>query len=297
MCSGIYSEPTSPTPKRARIQNTTQEVQRLYDRSKSQRLSPLIRTVPSGPIEPQGHPQSPPQRSVAPHVNREMQKALPYINNGRDGPRDVKQPRRSVRRSVVHTKSSEGPDWTTDELTYLESKEQSNMKTMVAFQPAPISKEALSGMGPALAVGERGMSEAVQEKLRIIEKTREVESERLEMLARMRINGMKVDCRSKRESDALEQRVKQILDGGDQQSEDSHPISDEQKEGFTRKLLGGGYILRHADAGDVVGNVERLANRNTSYLPEDESSLLQKFKTMLPAVQAAAAKKPARAQR
>lgn len=132
------------------------------------------------------------------------------------------------------------------------------------------------------------MLEAVQAKLGIIEKKREQDLERLETLARMRIAGMKADCRSKQEIEALEERVRQILAGdSNPQLEDSHQIAEEDKDAFLQRLLGGEYHMRHPSEGDVAGDVERQAHRNTSYLPEDGKLLLQKFETLLPMKKAA----------
>ena len=192
-------------------------------------------------------------------------------------------PRQRVQRSFQND-----PEWNSQELDYLKWKEQSNIQPVATFQPKPVSQEILSGSGPALAVGELGMVESVQEKLGIIEKKRELDQERLETLARMRIGGMKVDCRSKQESEALEKRVQQILAGdSNPQPGDSHPIAEEDKVAFCQRLLGGEYNMRQPSEGDVAGDVERQAHRNTSYLPEDGKVLLQKFETLLPTKKAA----------
>lgn len=208
------------------------------------------------------------------------------------------------RRTFEKDTETSDPEWNTEELDYLEAKLQSDHQPVTAFLPTPISQDLLTGMGPALAVDQRSMTETIHQSLSQIQKTRDLALERVEKLARMQIGGLKPICRNKQELEALQKRVEQILAGDNHNNNapsptnppqpqlephlqdpatdpNPDPIPEEIKSALVHRLLGGEYTMRHPTEGDVASDVERQAHRNTTYLPKDGHSLVRKFKTLM----------------
>lgn len=186
------------------------------------------------------------------------------------------------------------PDWNMEELDYLEAKQKAESGALVAYQPEKVTHEALNGMGPAVALGQWGMSEVIHECLNTIDWKRELDSFQVGLVARMQVEGLPIGHGNKTQGEAIQRRVAQMLAGVDatpslrrrepteESVHDGHLFSDAQKQELLQKLLGGRYTMKHAEAGDVVGHVERHAHRNEGYFPEDGNSLVRTVRALIP---------------
>lgn len=350
------------SPKKARIQKSTQEVQSLLGESRNPKPDPTYRALKPEPTKfvnaqslianpsksltlisgagdhrarvqlgsrrggflfRSGHqrldnfpssagnsvgrgPQNPEFRLPRGNATARKSRSSPSSRDGskrensqnyEDKPVETEKKGSKSRRSFTKPPLEINMDWNEEELDYLEAKERSKIKPMVPYQPEQVSEETLSEMGPAIPVDERGLAEAVQRKLDAIERKRDLGQERLEILARLQIQGLKPNCCNKHETNMLKERVQQILTGDNPQPQESHQISDELKAEFINSIFGGDHAVPQADGGDVMGNVIREIRRNMSYLPEDRASFLKKVQTLLPpAAQAATAKEPSQAR-
>ena len=143
------------------------------------------------------------------------------------------------------------------ELEYMKELEEQKAVKPVAFVVPEVSQEALSGMGPALAFGEFGMSETVRQRLNTVEARQQWGFEK-------ELGG---------ESGVM-----------DKQNEvEAEQIQEDQRSELVNKMLRGDYVMgRDGGHGDVVGQVMKSTCRNESYYPEDGASLMAKVMTILP---------------
>ena len=170
--------------------------------------------------------------------------------------------------------------WTEEELEYLKEKKKREMPQSVNFQPVDISRETLSGSGPAMASGEWGMGEMLGKRL---------------LLAKKTLNREFVQWDSKEQKAdvlTLVHGLKGTKDGqGEEKNKEdeqaSKPMaSDPQTQALMQKLLGGSYaMVKPRGEQDILGHIARHADRNESYFPVDGKSLLNKVRSILPAEQ------------
>lgn len=195
------------------------------------------------------------------------------------------------------------------------------------YHPAEVSMESLRGYGPAFASGLWGMSETVEERLAQIEGKRDHFAESVEFWAKKMVAGGNVSCPPSGWKSA-KHRVEQLRAAarGQQQqqqqtssmtaatsttspsscwdtTDDSnkktagndgnrqpHVITDEQKDAFVRKLVGGSYEMLPIGNRDKIsskkdGFIEqdlwRHAGRNGTYLPKDGKALVRKARMLI----------------
>ena len=179
-----------------------------------------------------------------------------------------------------------GPDqklWTDEELQYLKEKATQVSAQSLEYEPAEINRGTFTGMGPATASDEWGMSEMLRERLLLAKKylNREFiqwDSKEQQGDVMAVVEKLKATRRAK-PTNGDEGKAKEATSA----STDGH----QQAQALMRKLIGGSYEkFKRSQEKDVLGHVERYVHRNDSYYPEDEKSILQKVRSILPTEQA-----------
>lgn len=188
-----------------------------------------------------------------------------------------------------------------EEMEYTRARQIAQRGSNVAFKPEQPTMESLSHMAPALAVSTQGMSEIVLERLRRIDLDRERVVQEVEVLARMKVAGLFPRFENNEQEGLTMKRVDQLLSmqpshNGDTkvekegeevlEADSKHDIPEMIKTALVQQLVSGTYNMRHPaidDGRDILGHVGRLADRNGSYRPADEQSLLRKIRNLLPA--------------
>ena len=178
-------------------------------------------------------------------------------------------------------RSDRGPPvnvWTAEEKDYFEEKRESEAAKLRNFDPK-LSQADLNNVRPAVVSGPRGMGALLGDRL---------------LLARRFLNNefiiweskeQKADVMTLAEILKAERQPKSTQEG----AEESPTLSETQAQtdALMQKLWGGKYeLVRPTQEKDIIGHVARQTDRNESYFPEDEKTLLQKIRSLLPAEQA-----------
>lgn len=175
--------------------------------------------------------------------------------------------------------------WNDEELEYLKQKRERQSAKSTAYDPEGVDQESFSSVVPAFVSSEHGMSQVLTEKL---------------MLAKGHLEGEHVEWHSKEQKAdvmTLVNRLKGIRSEEKQKRLNKDPSSEGTKEtpstsdetefqtqSLLQKLLGGQYeFTRSQQSKGIMGNVARHTDRNESYFPIDQKSLLEKVKSLLPA--------------
>lgn len=171
-------------------------------------------------------------------------------------------------------------EWTEEEQQYLKEKAERKSQKLLAYEPVEFGRETFTGMGPAFASDEWSMSEMLRERL---------------LLARRHLDMEFIQWDSKEQKAdvmAVVEKLKAVrgakpTDGYDEKAMETTLVSgngDQQAQALMQKLFGGSYDkFKRVKKKDVFGHVERYVHRNDSYYPDDEKSLLEKVKSILPA--------------
>ncbi len=176
--------------------------------------------------------------------------------------------------------------WTEEEQQYLKEKAERESPQSLIYEPTKLSKETFTGMGPATASDEWGMSEMLGERLLLAKKYLDQE------FIQWDSKEQKADVMAVVEKLKAIRRAKPT-DGDEKEAKENTSVSadgDQQAQALMQKLVGGSYEkFKKLGEKDIVGHVERYVHRNDSYYPNDEKSLLEKVRTILPAEQASKA--------
>lgn len=138
-------------------------------------------------------------------------------------------------------------------------------------------------MGPATASDEWGMSEMFGERL---------------LLARKLLDREFIQWDSKEQKAdvmAVAEKLKAYRKTNPTEGDKANTTmasgkGDQQAQALMQKLFGGNYDkFKRLGEKDVLGHVERYVHRNDSYYPDDEKSLLETVRSILPAEQASKA--------
>ena len=175
--------------------------------------------------------------------------------------------------------------------------------------PAEISQDSLAGYGPALSLGERGMSELIGDRVRGVLVKLERRRDRQMRLARKRAardlldptgNGEPkvgvVHSTQEGQRDGKEEgegngdvSTKPGEDGNKAEpatnatdEDNGDLLTTDQRNELVERLLGGSYDIGSWEEGGVVGELRRATGRNGSYLPADGEKLLEKVRELLP---------------
>ena len=172
-------------------------------------------------------------------------------------------------------------NWTAEERQYLEEKKERESESKVrAYEPETLSKEIFIGTAPATASDELGLSKMLGERL---------------VLAKKYLNREFIQWDSKEQKAdvmAVVEKLKAVRAGGNPKgnvakTESASPKpanGDQQAQYLMQKLIAGEYAaFRKLGENDILGHVERHVHRNDSFYPEDEKSLLEKVRSIMPA--------------
>lgn len=206
---------------------------------------------------------------------------------------DESEPRRKKRGAAGRSSRGDRPPpvqkiWTEEEQQYLKEKIERESQQSLEYEPVEYRREMFTGMGPATASDEWGMSEILGERL---------------LLAKKYLDQDFIQWDSKEQRAdvmAVVEKLKAVrrakpTDGDEEKAKETTSVSadgNQQAQALMQKLLGGNYDrFKRIGENDVLGHVERYVHRNDSYYPDDEQSLLEKVRSILPAEQASKAAK------
>jgi len=156
----------------------------------------------------------------------------------------------------------------------------------VAYQPAEVTAQTLSGNGPAIPLGGWGMNEIVEEWVGRIGKEGERRRDDLALMAEKCNHGSTVDFGGDQET------KKQVLDAAehgvkDMSEEEQGVVAEKLRETFGKvfaeRVFKGEYVFEGRKEGGVLDSLARQTTRNASFLPRDGESLAAKVKSLLPA--------------
>ncbi|KAL6715990.1 hypothetical protein ACLMJK_006952 [Lecanora helva] len=228
-------------------------------------------------------------RRVNPGVQTERPPRAGATRTGEN--RKPKKPKRNRQaqgtRSTTDRRNVE-VSWTEAEQAYLDAKRDREAQKSVAYKPSNFSENAFTGLRPAVVSGENGMNELLSEKL---------------TMARKHLNGEFIQWDS-REQKADVMTLVERLKGIDQDSPSDQTVekssspsteAEKQTQSLLQKLLGGQYAFtKPLESKDIIGHVARHVDKNESYFPEDQTSLLEKVKSLVLQDQARKGTKSAR---
>lgn len=156
----------------------------------------------------------------------------------------------------------------------------------MAYLPAEVTAQTLSGNGPAIPLGGWGMNEIVEGWVGGIGKEGERRREDLALMAEKWNHGSTVDFGGDQKS------KKQVLDAAengmnDMGEEEQGIVAEKLRETFGKvfaeRVFKGEYVFEGRKEGGVLDSLARQTTRNASFLPRDGESLAAKVKSLLPA--------------
>ena len=175
-------------------------------------------------------------------------------------------------------RAPEEEKWTEEEQQYMKERAERKAPKNLDHEPLEYDKETFTGMGPATASDGWGLSEMLGERL---------------LLARKYLDHDFVQWDSREQKAdvmAVVKKLKAVRQGHPPVSPrplQSGSGDDEQAQALMQKLVAGEYAkFKQIGGNDVLGHVERHVHRNDSFYPDDERSLLEKVKSIMPAQQA-----------
>lgn len=180
-------------------------------------------------------------------------------------------------------RSRDQEKWTEEEQQYLKEKAERKSQKSLEYEPVECSRETFTGMGPATASDEWGMSEMLGERLLLARKYLDREfiqwdskEQKADVMAVVeKLKAVKEDGKSNAEKEKAKEASSTSGNG------------DQQAHALMQKLFAGEYAkFKRLGKYDVLGNVEMYVHRNDSFYPDDEKSLLEKVRSILPAEQA-----------
>ena len=172
---------------------------------------------------------------------------------------------------------------TEEEQKYMKEKTERKSPKDIKFEPVEFSRETFNGMGSTTGSDEWGMSELLGGQL---------------VLARKYLDREFIQWDSKQHKAdvmAVAEKLRAVrtegkTNGEGKKAKKDSPMSgngDQQAQALMQKLLAGEYAMfKRLGARDVLGHVERQVHRNETFYPDDEKSLLEKVKSIMPAERA-----------
>ena len=167
--------------------------------------------------------------------------------------------------------------WTAEERQYLEEKKERESESKVQLhEPENSSKEIFIRTAPATASDELGLSNMLGERLLLA--TKYLDREFIQWDSK----------EQKADVMAVVEKVKAVRRGGSVVKTESASVKaangDQQAQSLMQRLIAGEYAaFRRLGENDILGQVERHVHRNDSFYPEDEKSLLEKVRSIMPA--------------
>ncbi|KAL8748456.1 MAG: hypothetical protein Q9184_007292 [Pyrenodesmia sp. 2 TL-2023] len=225
--------------------------------------------------------------AAAVHLMGGVRGPVPLPARGRNVPEPDEE-----EKEYLETKDRVTDHWTLSVFGINARKHTQDLKHKT-YTPADMSIDTFQGMGPALASGERGLSETVTERMMKIAKKMDEYDSRIEELARMYAEGEFCHFRNKREKEDTMKTVERNLAGtGDNvaldevQEKEKMALVDtrmkEEGEKLAGTLLKGDYHIEPLGKGPTAELVERYTRKNETYRPEHRQALAEKIGTLLP---------------
>ena len=210
--------------------------------------------------------------------------------------RDGREPRRRRANDGEAEKDEGKVEYTEAEERYLNDKKQGAAGPGEPYQIQGVSQESLVGEGPAVVVGEFGMAELVEERLRLLARRSMMEgmAGREDVIRRV-LAGEFVRFENEREKEEVLAEVTRIgKRGAELRSEEKGEIvepkatefvglEEAERKAVVEGLLKGQYTIEREGAEGLLGHLMRSTSKNETYLPKDGSVLLEKVRTLLPA--------------
>lgn len=189
------------------------------------------------------------------------------------------QPRRRKRNKEATSGNDHGGKTSIEEMYNEEEKEYIKQKRIreatksTAYEPGDVKQETFSGLCPAVVSGETGMREVLGGKL---------------LLARRFLDREHVEWHSKEQKadvmtlvEMLKEEKKRTPSSSSSSSVDAE--AEHETQNLMQKLLGGRYeFTKPQQEKDILGHVARHTDRNESYFPMDQQSLLEKVRSLMP---------------
>ena len=222
------------------------------------------------------------------------------MRDGRGGrAREEREPRRRGGNDGEAARRADNVvTYTEAEKEYLRDKEWEALGRDVPYQVRDVSQESLVAEGPAVLVGEYGMAEMVEERLRLVARKSmmeglagrkdvirrvlagefvrfENEQEKEEVLA-------EAEAISKKEAELRSEEKGEIVEPI---ATDFTVLEEAERKALVAGLLKGEYIIEEEGAEGLLGHLMRSTSKNETYLPKDGYMLLEKVRTLLPAAQ------------
>lgn len=205
----------------------------------------------------------------------------------------------------VAEKTNNNIEYTEAEKEYMRRRHARSYTQDKPYQIQDLTQELLVGGGPALAVGEFGMAETVEERLRLLAKKSvmegmagrgavirrvmaghfvrfENEQEKEEVLAEAeRISKLEAELKSEEKGEIVESKWTEFV-----------CLEEAEKKAVVESRLKGQYTIEAEGAEGILAHLMRNASRNETYLPKDGSALLEKVRTLLSTPKTRPAAKP-----
>ena len=164
--------------------------------------------------------------------------------------------------------------WNEEELEYFKEKKDREAPQATDYNPNQVSLQGLIDYSPAIVSGTMGISQILEERLALAKKCLAGE------FIQWDSKEQKADVLTLVESLKAAKRTKQGQDEGKEGGSKTDP----RTNALLGKIWSGKYELaRPMKEKDVLGHVARLTDRNESYFPDDEKSLVEKVRSILPA--------------
>lgn len=165
--------------------------------------------------------------------------------------------------------------WNEEEAAYMKQKSEEKAVRSAAFNPHDVSEQGLTAYIPAIMSGKQGISQILEERL---------------ALAKKHLEGTFIHWDSKEQQEDVMTLVEALkaemagTDGEGKEKEEEVSKTKQEADALLEKLWMGKYELaRPTKEKDVLGHVARQTDRNESYFPKDEKSLLETLRSILTA--------------
>jgi len=245
--------------------------------------------------------RGPSRREARDGINAASRKPLREPGPRKRPQRETKEGGRASKISISY--GDDGIEYGGDKLgsevrEYLDELREQKRPKAVAYQPAEVTAQTLSGNGPAIPLGGWGMNEIVEMWVDRIAKKGERGRDDMVMMAGKWNNGNTVDFRGDQETkkrvlDAAENGMKNMSD--QEQGVVAEKLRQTFGKGFAERVFKGEYVFEGRKEGGVLASLARQTTRNASFLPRDGESLAAKVKSLLPAESSGGAQKAPRA--
>lgn len=189
--------------------------------------------------------------------------------------------------------------WTPEEQQYLKEKAVRDSQFIVReYTPVEHSRQAFIGMAPATASSDDlGMSEILGERLLLARKyldhefiqwdSKEQKADVMAVVEKLKaVRAAAAGAKQQQNGDVVAEKA-ETTTGSLTTSSGNNNDGHQQAQSLMQKLIAGEYAkFKRLGDRDILGHVERHVQRNDSFYPADEKSLLEKVRSIMPAEQA-----------